>query len=149
MSAHIARRHAAKVLVSLSKGEPPEGTITEAVSDGRIEVMIIVAPVRYLVAPSVSLPSFLDEARTKYGVDVRPMSPPAPAAGPEESAQATELSDTDRTVLSVLSPAFKKARTIAIEAGFAPKTASVRVSLAKLVRLGLATNQRSFGYRLS
>lgn len=61
---------------------------------------------------------------------------------------AADLDETDRIVLSVLAPSWQPARTIARKAGFSPNTAKVRVSLGKLVRSGVAENERGRGYRL-
>lgn len=87
------------------------------------------------------------DGRMEVVVIVRQCAAPSVPTTPQPISTDSRLSDTDRIVFGALGAAWKKARVIAADAGFAPKTASVRVSLAKLVRLGLAINQRGRGYK--
>lgn len=136
----IARRLAARGLVSLAKHDPPTVDIAASATSREVEVIVIIRPVRY--EPTSALDSLLSQLRA-HGFQAAPLSP-SPSPIP-----AVELTDTDKQILSVLSESFKKKRTIAIEAGYSEHTNAVKTSLAKLVRLNLAANQRGRGYRLA
>lgn len=135
----IARRHAAKILVSLAKEEPPTADVQAMAVSGRVEVVVIIRPTRY------SLPTPMEANITDIrarGFEVAPLSSPTPVP-------TVELTEPEQRVLAALSSTPATARAIARKAGYSPKTGKIRVILPALVRKGLAAHSQGGGYKLA
>lgn len=127
----VARRAAARIMLSLAKIEVSEETVTESIGDGQREVLVIIRPVRYGVARDLNMEAFKQELRDRFGLEVMGMTQPAqPQAGPE-------LKEIHQRILSKLTRQPVSLKTLARLCVLSPKSGHLREAVRQLKNWGL------------
>lgn len=140
MLAAVARRVAAKVMVSLSKADQTSEAVSESVSDGLREVVIIIRPVRFGVGRDLDMDALRRELADRFGLEARPLER-------SETASPLELRNIHRRLLRQLTSKPASLRTLARSLTLSSKSGHLRTALAELVRWELVRKSEG-GYSL-